>query len=113
MAEVTFKFNDNDEDVDESLDIKLCAYRRQLYLALCEVNDIIRQLYNGKTDETIYLYPIETKPDEWDREKVAKWQAKEWEDDIPDDSVTEFVDVKYIVDQLEIALGDIKPILWE
>ena len=112
MAEVTFKFNDN-EEVDESLDIKLCIYRRELYSALCEVNNLIRQLYNERTDETIYLYPLETKPDEWDREKVVKWQAKEWEDEIDDDSVTGFIDVEYIINQLDIAIGDIKHILWE
>ena len=112
MAEVIFKFQ-NTEKVDERTDIELCAHRWKVWDALDTINNLRRDLYKGRTYKTTILYPVERGKDEFGRDEVSVWTTKESDREKVDGEVNnmdegkEFIDVDYIVSELEDALSDV------
>jgi hypothetical protein len=110
MAETIFKFFEDDERNDR-FDINLCANRTKLYLALTEVNNLRRSLYNGKTYKTRCLYKIGEHKSEWYGNETDYSTIKP--ENVDDEKYVEMIDVDWIIRQLDEALEEVISIIDE
>jgi hypothetical protein len=64
MAKTTFTFT-VDEEIDETVDIKLAAARHDLLEALMYLDELTRELYNGRTGSEKFLFETSHTPGEF------------------------------------------------
>ena len=107
MGKTIFKF---DSDSEKS-DIELCAHRWELFEAISEIRDLLRELRKNAYCRQRYMYPIGTSEDEFGRPRF------EYATLIADEHVSEkdavaFIEVDKIIGDLEEALEDVKDTIW-
>ena len=102
MAEVTFKFNDKNEN-DE---IKLIVNRHKLFVALDELNSFYRSLYNGK----LYNADIVTIKD---NKVLTEEDYKRFQEngEYPVRGTKQYISTDYLEDELENVLSGIRDLL--
>lgn len=105
MSKVTFEFN-SDADINEQDEIAMCTHRHAMWCAINEVNNLIRKLYNGRTYNTEYFYPIGEQKSEFGAVRTIYSQQRPA--DVSQEKAVEFIKVDWIIDELSKSIEDIK-----